>query len=106
MTKPDVTAVLAYIGGNGEWTEDEVTSALAAETAAQASSCRVPAPDGDWPADLAEALCRRVIRNLVMRALPLGLSTSMTDATIATTRIGSDVEVRRLEAPWRRLVVG
>lgn len=107
MTKPDVAAVLAYLGGaNSEYTEDEVSSALLAEEAAQATRCRIPTDDDDWSADLAEALCRRVSANLARRNRPLGLDTAGSDAGVQTVRIGSDQEVRRLEAPYRRLVVG
>ena len=111
MAAPDLTAVKTYIGNEGSWTDDEIGAALLAEKAAQAARCRVPVattevPDPVWPDDLAEALKRRVHRNLVMRALPLGLSTSMSEATVAVTKVGYDVEITRLEAPFRRLVVG
>lgn len=62
--------------------------------------------DPVWPADLSEALCRRVHRNLVVRGLPLGLQTSLSDSAVAVTRIGSDGEIRRLEAPYRKLPLG
>jgi hypothetical protein len=106
VNKPDVTAVLAYLGADTEWTESEVTSALAAEEAAQAKVCRIPALDSDWSADLAEALCRRVVANLARRNLPLGLNVAIGEAAVQTTRVGMDQEVRRLEGPYRRLVVG
>lgn len=106
MTKPDAAAVLAYIGSNGQWDEDEVTSALSAEEAAQAAVCRIPTDAAAWPADLAEALCRRVVANLARRNLPLGLNVAISEAAVQTTRLGMDQEVRRLEGPWRRLVVG
>ena len=79
-------------------TEPEIAGAYAAEVADQSSRCRVD-PYNDA---LAEALLRRVKRNLAMRALPLGVQTD----ELGATRIGStDPEVRRLEGPYRRLVV-
>ena len=104
MPPPDVTAAQTYLGGN--WTTAQVTDALAAEKAAQASRCRVPADTDPWPADLAQALLRRVARNLALRNLPLGLQTALTETAVATTRVGADPEVRRLEAPFRKVDVG
>ncbi|MGC4940949.1 hypothetical protein [Kribbella sp. DT2] len=106
MNKPDLTAVATYLGDDALWNTEEVSAALLAEEAAQSSVCRVPSTPEDWPADLAEALCRRVAANLARRNLPLGLNVAMGEATVQTTRVGTDQEVRRLEAPWRRLVVG
>lgn len=84
---------------------DEIGAALAAEKAAQAKRCRVPADDAEWPADLVEALCRRVARNLAMRNLPIAVLQG--DAEVGNTILpGRDPEVRRLEAPFRKLVMG
>lgn len=70
-----------------------------AEVADQASRCRVD----PYNAALAAALVRRVSRSLAMRNLPLGVLQDETGAT----RVGSvDPEVRRLEAPYRKVVVG
>lgn len=106
MAAPDLTTVRSYLGDEGAWTGEEIGAALLAEKAAQAARCTVPVDGAEWPADLAEALCRRVHRNLVMRGLPLGLSTTMSEATVSVTRIGMDNEITRLEAPHRKLVVG
>jgi hypothetical protein len=106
MAAPDLTEVRTYIGNEGSWTDEEIGAALLAEKAAQAARCNVPADDAAWPADLAEALKRRVHRNLVMRGLPLGLSTSMSEATVAVTKVGMDAEITRLEAPHRKWLVG
>jgi hypothetical protein len=106
VNKPDTTAVLGYIGTNGQWSNDEVTSALAAEEAAQAKVCRIPTDDTAWDADLAEALCRRVVANLARRNLPLGLNVAIGAVEVQTTRVGMDQEVLRLERPFRKLVVG
>lgn len=112
-TAPDLTDVKTYLGTDHSWTDEEISAALAAETTAQARVCRfpldpaLPAPPNAYPADLAEALCRRVAHNLAVRALPLGVQASITDAAVATTRVGgTDAEVRRLEAPHRKRVLG
>lgn len=105
MPAPDLTAVRTYLGDASSFTEAEITSALAAEKAAQSSVCKVPADAEVWPADLAEALKRRVARNLALKSLPLGLQTAISEAAVATVRVGADSEVRRLEAPYRRLVL-
>lgn len=109
--------VTSYLG-DVSWEPADIESALDAETAAQLKRCRVPShvddtdPDDpvtvyDYTADLTEALCRRVAHNLALRALPLGVQASVSEAAIATTRVGgTDAEVSRLEAPWRKVIVG
>lgn len=92
-----------------DWDETAVMAAYSAERAAQSRRCRVPDSDepGDWPADLLEALCRRVAANLANRALPLGLQSSVSEAGVGFARTGGgDREVNRLEAPHRKLVLG
>lgn len=106
MAAPDLEDVTTYISSEGSWTADEIGAALLAEKASQATRCRVPADDAVWPEDLAEGLRRRVLRNLVMRALPLGLSTTMSEATVSVTRIGMDAEITRFEAPYRKMPIG
>lgn len=107
MAAPTAEDVQEYLG-NTPHSEDTIGTALASEKAAQKARCRVPADDAAWPADLVEALCRRVARNLELRALPLGIVPGSIDdpGSTATYVGGNDPEVRRLEAPWRRLVVG
>lgn len=103
---PDADAVAAYLGDQNAWTPEEIDAALDAETAAQALVVRLP-ETGDYPADLAEALFRRVAHNLALRGLPLGVSVDLTDTAVATNRVGgTDAEVRRLEAPHRKMPVG
>lgn len=104
MPAPTAAEVAAYLG-ESSYTEDQLTAALAAESAAQAARCRVPAADAEWPADLAEALMRRVATNLARRNLPLAVLQGDAE-TGATILPGSDPEVRRLEAPHRRVTVG
>lgn len=99
---PDLSAVWAYLGDDNSYTSEEVGNALAAETAAQARRCRIPV---DYPADLGEALKRRVARNLAARAVPVATFTSF-DGGGTSARVPSvDAEVRRLEAPYLRLPV-
>jgi hypothetical protein len=102
---PDARDVACYLTSSGlstSWEPGQIEAALEAESAAQERICRVPGCDDEWPADLAEALLRRVARNLALRKLPLGIATSEIEATrVAST----DVEVRRLEASHRRWVV-
>jgi len=98
---PDLAAADNYLGDNS-WTDDEIEDALNAEAAAQRSVCDVPA---DYPDDLRQALLRRVARNLSLRKLPLAVLVG--DAENGSTVLpGRDPEVRRLEAPFRRMVTG
>lgn len=107
MAAPTVTECMIYLGSDSAWDELTVTSAFDAEKAAQAGACTVPADDATWPADLIEALFRRVAHNLAVRALPLGVQASISEAAIATTRVGgTDAEVRRLELPYKRRFLG
>jgi len=92
---------LGYLGDNS-WTDDEIQDALDAEAAAQRSACRVPAT---YPADLRQALLRRVARNLALRKLPLMVlrGDSQSGDTLPPAR---DAEVRRFEASHRKLIAG
>lgn len=104
MPAPTAADVRAYLG-TSSYSDEQLEAALAAELAAQAHSCRVPAADAVWPADLAEAAYRRVARNLAMRNIPLAAFQG--DAEVGSlVPPGRDPEVRRLEAPYRRLPVG
>jgi len=99
---PDLDAVTAYLGETSAADED-IQDALDAETAAQAARCRIPQV---YPADLAQALKRRVARNLAARSVPVATFTSFegggTSARVPTV----DAEIARLEAPYRRRTVG
>lgn len=101
MARPTADEVKAYLDQNGlTYTEAKISSALKAETAAQDTVVKADRLERD---DVAEALCRRVARNLAMRNLPLGVQ--ITDA--GATALGSnDPEVRRLERPHRKVAVG
>lgn len=99
---PALADVKAYLGANS-FADTEITDALAAESAAQRRFCRVPA---DYPADLAQALKRRVARNLALRGLPLAVLRGDADGGDATVLPGQDPEVKRLEKNWRKVVLG
>ena len=84
----------------------DIASAFHAEKAAQAKRCRVPV-EGEWPADLVEALHRRIAVLLTLRKKPLGLESSVTELGPSHVKVGGgDREVTRLEAPYRRVVIG
>lgn len=100
---PTLAQVKTYLGDvAAQWADADIQDALDAETAAQARACRT---GPDYPDDLAQALKRRVQRNLAMRALSLGVLTGdgESDSTILP---GRDSEVRRLEAGRRKVVIG
>jgi hypothetical protein len=99
--RPTLAQVKEYLRDAAKgWSDAEIQFALDAETVNQAGRCRIPAA---YPADLAEALKRRVRRNLAMRGLSLGVQTS----EAGPIRIGGlDQEIRRYEAGYRKLTVG
>ena len=100
MAAPDLAAVKTYLGGANTYTDPEISAALATETAAQARVCRVPDAATPYDPDLAAALCRRVHRNLSLKAFPLGYTPGI-DGGVSW--IGSnDAEIRRLEGPFRK----
>lgn len=114
MPVPTTADVVAYLGdGADRWKVvmgsvsawPQIDKALAAEAAAQAAACRIPVLAADYPPDLGQALCRRVARALAMRALPLAVLQGDAEAG-SLVLPGRDSEVRRLEGPYRRLVVG
>jgi len=94
---PTVDDVETYLGTTS-YTTAEITTAYNAELAAQRHRCDIPA---DYPADLAEALCRRVAVNLSRRQNVAGF----VEGDAGLVRVpGQDVEVRRLERPFWRLI--
>jgi len=98
-----LTGVQNYLNVKGaSYVVQDIEQAVHAERELQRKACR---GDTEWPTEVAlfEALCRRVHRNLAMRGLPLG---------VQATEVGGirpaleDAEVRRLERPFRKVVVG
>lgn len=103
---PTLAYVKVYLGTDTGWDEADISLAYAAELEAQKAVCKVP-ESGGYPEDLAEALCRRVAHNLAVRAVPLGVQASVSEFNATQIRVGgTDPEVRRLEAPYRKRVVG
>lgn len=98
---PDIVDLDAYLGTNS-FTDEVLQDALDAEAAAQRKACKVPAT---YPADLRQALLRRCARNLAMRRIPMAVQQGDAD-TGALVPPGRDPEVRRFEAPYRKLPVG
>lgn len=90
----------AYLGSTS-WSGTEIQRALDAERAAQAKRCNVD----EYGPDLREALLRRVARNLAARAVPLASSSSFDGGGGATVPY-NDPEIRRLEGPYRKVVIG
>lgn len=106
LTPPTPLEIDAYLGDDHSWGPDDVQSAYEAELNAQADVCRLPV-DGSYPPALVEALGRRVAHNLAVRALPLGVQATVSDMSVATSRVGgADAEVRRLEGPYRKMLIG
>lgn len=96
---PDVDAVDDYLGQHS-WDPEVLADALAAETDAQRRVCDVPAA---YPNDLREALLRRVQVNLAKRGQPF---LTIPDSEVPALIPRIDAEVRRFEAPFRKLVMG
>lgn len=85
--------------GETSWSDADIQDALDAETAAQARRCKMPDP---VPADLDEALKRRVARNLAARAVPLQEFSSFDSGATVQRVTRTDPEVVRLEGPYRK----
>lgn len=93
-----------YLGPTAaKYSDSVLNGVIATESAAQAAKVKYPDP---VPADLAEALLRRCQRNLALRALPIGLTDVQGDSDSRAYIPGRDPEVRRLEAPYRKMVFG
>jgi hypothetical protein len=100
----DVKAYLASVGvPPGRYSDAVLNQVISVEQAAQSHKCH--GTGGQYP-DLNEALCRRVQANLARRALPLGVMETSGDAEGRAFAPRADPEVRRLEAPYRKITVG
>lgn len=101
---PNLAAVRAYLDTNGDSsaTDAAITEALNAELVNQRKVCDVPAVYGY---DLAEALKRRVARNLAARAVPIAQVTTFEGGSTQQRVTRYDAEVTRFEAPYRKVVV-
>jgi hypothetical protein len=96
-----VVQMRAYLGDTSA-DDAELAGAILAERHAQAARCRI---DRYGP-DLLEALKRRVARNLAARRVPVASFTAFDGGSTSTRVPTQDPEIRRLEAPYRRISVG
>jgi hypothetical protein len=101
---PDLDDVKTYLKIDLEDTSQDVdiADALEAEIGAQRDVCRIPE---EFSPALRQGLLRRVARNLALRGLPLAVLRGDGEAG-DTVLPGRDPEVRRFEAPYRRLKMG
>lgn len=108
-TPPDLAAVKLYleIDADDDTRDGEIEEAIAAEVVQQQRAVRRSAFGAGvaYPADLALALKRRVARSLALKGLPLAVLQSDSESGPLVLP-GRDPEVRRLEAPYKRLVTG
>jgi len=101
-TLDDVKAYLASVGvPTGRYSDALLNQVIATEQAQQAHKCYTVRSD-----DMKEALSRRVQVNLAKRGLPLGVIEQSSDASGRPFMPTFDPEIRRLEAPHRRIVIG
>lgn len=99
-----LSMVKDYLGAGTTASDAQLQRVLEVERAQQLACCRRGDNGvGDAETVLDEALLRRIAVNLARRGLPLGMQMSDVGAARITT---NDPEVRRLEAPYRRAVVG
>lgn len=96
---PTLAQVKTYLGANSS-SDAAIQDAMDAEFAAQRMACNVPAV---YPADLAQALKRRVAVNLAKQGLPIMVLRGDAESG-SLVPPGRDPEVRRLEGPHRKLV--
>lgn len=102
-TAGDVLDYLTSGGQSSSFSEQQIESFLASERAAQARRCRIPA---SYPPDLRMALLRRVQRAMAMKGIVYDGETTDFDGGTTTFRPTSDPEIRRLEAPYRKVILG
>jgi hypothetical protein len=102
---PTLAQVRTWIGVPvASLSDDQLSQVVAAETDLQAAACDVGSdPATDFPAALAQALYRRTARHVAARGVPLGLTG---ESEYGPVRLPSwDVEIERLEAPYRFIPV-
>ncbi len=93
---PDLAAIKTYLGDSAtQYTDPQIQAALDAETQRQRDVCTIPAL---YPASLADALRRRVARNLAAQALPLAYRRDPEGSAIRLA--GEDAIVKRIESAY------
>lgn len=100
---PVLADLQAYLGASAaSWTNPELQAVLDTELAAQRDVCRVPSA---YPKTLQRAVLRRCARSLALQGMPLAvLPGDAESGPLVLPR--NDPEVRRWEAPYRKLTVG
>lgn len=106
-TFPTVTDIRDYATSVGQdqtdgWEDEEIQSAIDAEASQQRKRCDVGAV---YPADLSEALKRRVMRSLAMRSIITPTELVGDAAENVDVVPFNDPEIRRLENPYRKVVM-
>lgn len=101
---PDIAAVRAWSNVSVQSLSDaQLQQIVDTEAALQAAVCTWS--DADYPVALAQAMLRRCSREVGARQLPLGL-TADTAGEYSPVRLPNfDVEIERLEAPYRVIAV-
>jgi hypothetical protein len=96
---PTLEEIRSWVGVSATVVSDEQLQQVTdAELDLQAARCLLPT---DYPASLAQALYRRIARELAARGVPLGLLSADGEYGGVARMPGLDVEVNRLEAPYR-----
>lgn len=100
-TPPTLEQVRAWLQVPDTLSDEQLQTVLDAETGAQAQLCTVD----PWTAQLTQALYRRVGREVAAMALPLGVIGP--DGEYGAANLPRyDVEIERLERPFRKVVLG
>lgn len=101
----DVQDYLTSIGGlvlSSKYDPDQLLAVIATEQELQAKKLK----PGATGVAITEALCRRVYVNLSRRGYPLGVLETSGDSDGTAFIPTIEGEIRRLEAPWRRVTLG
>ena len=100
---PTVTDVRAWTSVTVQSLSDaQVQQILDTENALQAAACKW---GDEYPPNLAQAILRRCAREIAGRQLPLGLTADTTGEYAPVRLPAYDVEIERLEAPFRVIAV-
>ena len=104
---PTLAAVRLWLRASPTDVSDEqLAQVVEGELDDQSKACRLPADVDAYPAVLAQALYRRVGRELAGRQVPLGLVGDPASEYGSSTLASWDAEVERLEGRYRVVVFG
>jgi len=103
---PSLVDVRAWIQVPATLISDEqLQIVINAEVLLQAKLCTIAEDPTGWPADLRQAIYRRVAREIAAKGIPLG--TFGADSEYGPARLSRwDAEIGRLEGPSRKVVFG